>query len=195
MASSNKCLEFNFVSLFTFSFKIFLSYEVLYKQNFLEYAFQIKILKLSIGSFIEIIETYVQLVLITINFEFIQVFMKSLHNFMVIMKYGTIMLNDSLFMSSSQFVTIPWKAQLSFCKIKQSDILHSYFYQRRTPNTKKLHISSWVFNLNYVFIIYKYPSRDISKILGETTGSFLVLLKLSDVFRHYFLHLVNFYYI
>ena len=35
--------------------------------------------------------------------------MKSLHNFMVIMKYRTIMLDGSLFISLSQFVAIPKK--------------------------------------------------------------------------------------
>ena len=39
VASSNKCSELNFISLFNF----FLKHKALYKENFLEHAFQIKI--------------------------------------------------------------------------------------------------------------------------------------------------------
>ena len=54
------------------------------------------------------------------------------------MKYQTIMLYDSLFISMSQFVAIPSKAfWVSFSKEKQSQIMHSHLYQKLTLNTKK----------------------------------------------------------
>ena len=64
--------------------------------------------------------------------------MKSFHNFMDIMRYRTIMFNDSLLILLSQFVAIPEKAfWVSFSKEKQSENLQSGFYQRLTLNTKK----------------------------------------------------------
>ena len=57
------------------------------------------------------------------------------------------MLNDSLFISWSQFVTIPEKSfEVSFCEEKQSETVQSYFYQRYTPNTKISGICRWVFS-------------------------------------------------
>ena len=103
VASSNKCSEFDFISLF-----IFLS-----KQNFLECTFQIMIWKLSIGSFIEIIEMYI---LFTFNncarAQLAQLALRNhlnlyevIRNFMFIMN-STIRLNESLFISLSQFLAI-----------------------------------------------------------------------------------------
>ena len=72
--------------------------------------------------------------------------MKSLHNFMVIMKYQTPILNGSLFISLSQFATIPLKAfWVSFCKEKISELFHSRFYLRLTLNTKISGICIWDF--------------------------------------------------
>ena len=63
------------------------------------------------------------------------------------MKYRTMMFNDSLFISLSQFVAILEKPlKVSFYKERQSEMLDSYFYQRHTPITKKLDICLWVFN-------------------------------------------------
>ena len=48
------------------------------------------------------------------------------------------MLNDSLFISLSQFVATPSIAfWVSSYEEKQSKILHIYIYQRHTPDTKK----------------------------------------------------------
>ena len=46
--------------------------------------------------------------------------------------------NDSLFISALQFVEIPRKSfYVRFYKEKQSEMLHSCFFQRLTLNTKK----------------------------------------------------------
>ena len=53
------------------------------------------------------------------------------------MKHGTIIFNNSLFISLSQFVAIPEKAfQVIFYEEKLSEILHSHFYERFTPIQK-----------------------------------------------------------
>ena len=44
--------------------------------------------------------------------------MKSLRNFMVIIKYRKIILNDSLFILLSQFVAVPESFLSKFCKEK-----------------------------------------------------------------------------
>ena len=62
------------------------------------------------------------------------------------MQYRTIMFNDSLFISLSQFVAIPWNfLSVSFYKEKQSEILRGYFYQQHSPNINKSDICRWVF--------------------------------------------------
>ena len=54
------------------------------------------------------------------------------------MKYGTILSSKILFILLSQFVAIPEKAfHIGFYEEKQLLILHSYFYEKYTANTKK----------------------------------------------------------
>ena len=93
-----KMFRINFISLSIFISK----HKAFYKQNFLEYTFQRKISKLSIGSFIEIIEMYVLSVLnnrarAQLAWKQLTHRNQSIYNFMVIMKYRTI--NGSLFIS------------------------------------------------------------------------------------------------
>ena len=64
------------------------------------------------------------------SFEWpIWTFMKSLHNFMVILKFWTIMFNESLFITLSQFVAIPYrvsirKSNLKFCAVTSAKGTH-----------------------------------------------------------------------
>ena len=99
---SNKCSEFNLISLFIFLSK----HKTFYEQNFLIYTFSNK----------DLITLHRELnwnVCIVLHKKLHK--MKSLLNFMVIMKYQTTMFNNSLFISLSQFVAIPWNVfQVSF---------------------------------------------------------------------------------
>ena len=94
----------------------------------------------------------------------IEIFMKPLHNLVVIMKYQTIMLNDSLFNSFFQFVSI----------------LHSRFYQRLTLNTKK---SDEVNELFIDELITKKELNFLTKHLASPrTPIFYDLAKIKKVF-------------
>ena len=91
---------------------------------------------------------------------------------MDIMRYRTIMFNDSLLILLSQFVAIPEKAfWASFCKEKQSDILHSRFYQRLTLNTKKSDTCRCNFDHNLVPTILGAISTHNVHFMGKRLSS------------------------
>lgn len=75
---------------------------------------------------------------------------------MIIMKHRTIMLNESFFISLSQFVY--------FYQGMQTEALHNYFYQRNTANTK-YQVSIYILIQNRT---YKYL---------ETRKSFMFVTK------------------
>ena len=77
----------------------------------------------------------------------------SIHNFMVVMKYRTIMLNDCCLFAINRNTLKSFLSQ--FCKEKQSEILCSYFYQKLTLNTKKSNICRSDFHCIY-FSVSRY---------------------------------------
>ena len=95
------------------------------------------------------------------------------------------MLNDSLFISLSQFTAIPKQDfYVSFCKEKQFKILHSHFYQRLTLNTKKSDICCCDFNIFCKFIfsliwflLSERWQKDVVKNLANKWNKIVLTIK------------------
>ena len=96
------------------------------------------------------------------------------HNFMVIMKYP----NDNALGQFTYFIVAICSNSLkvSFCKEKQSQVLHSRFYQRFALNTKK----SDICRLNFNADLY-YTSINITDETNPRSQSNCII----HVKRHY----------